>query len=325
MKPLGVDKIFWDRIDYDGSLEDISKIICKEYNLGKVVSNRLVLTGYEDFNYVLKTSKGKCFVKVFANSRSIKECKHIVNIMTSAGNSGIATPKLLRSRNGYLYINKKHNLRLCVMQYIDGKNLFYDHKIPDTKQIKAVARDAARINTLKIGHISIYDQWAIVNFKKEFKKKFRYLSQKDLKSLQPLIAEFDNLHMDKLPHAFVHGDILTTNTIEDKDGKLWIVDFSVSNNYPRIIEIAILACNLLYNKDNKDKSKRNLSIALSEYQKILPLTKRELEVLPTFIKLAHAMHVLLPSYYAVVEHNNTEENKYFLNLGRTGLRQMQSI
>ncbi len=317
MKKLAGNKDFWDRIRYKGNLKDISDIICDRYDLGKSISSKLVLIGYEDFNYILETTSGKYFVKIFAKSRNLTECKNIINIMTVVMNSGINTPKLLKSCNKYMYINKKDNLRLCVMQYIEGKNLFYENRAPNIIQIKEIAKDAARINSLRIKHDSVYDRWAIVNFKKEFKKRSKYLDNKDLDMLRPLIKEFDDLHIEKLPHAFVHGDLLTTNIIEDKDKKLWIVDFSVSNKYPRVVEMAVLACNFLFDKKNSEK---NLSVALLEYQKIVPLTTRELEVLPTFIKLAHAMHVLLANYYAVVENNHTKENNYFLNLGRAGLR-----
>jgi len=60
-----------------------------------------------------------------------------------------------------------------------------------------------------------------------------------------LVREFNALKMKKLPHCFVHGDLIETNIMKDKEGKLWIIDFAVANYYPRIIELAVLACNIL--------------------------------------------------------------------------------
>src|SRR5208283_5182384 len=154
---------------------------------------------------------------------------------------------------------------------------------------------------------------------KAYKERSQYLRPVDLKLVSPLIKEFNDIDMHALPHAFVHGDIISTNVIKDTKNKLWIVDFSVANYYPRIVELAVLAVDLLFDKDNKTKSERNLKLALSEYQKKIPLTDEELAILPTFIKFAHAIHLTNSVYYKIVHKNNTTENEHFLELGRAGL------
>lgn len=123
----------------------------------------------------------------------------------------------------------------------------------------------------------------------------------------------------------VHGDIIATNVMKDKKNKLWIIDFAVSNYYPRIQELAVMACNILFDEKNKKKSETNLKTALEEYQKTIELTPREIEVLPTYIKLAHAMHILEANYEKVAEKNDSDENEYWLNQGRTGLKQMSEF
>ena len=45
--------------------KDISLEICKSYDLGNFKQNKIILVGYEDFNFALETSKGKYLVKVF--------------------------------------------------------------------------------------------------------------------------------------------------------------------------------------------------------------------------------------------------------------------
>ena len=139
--------------------------------------------------------------------------------------------------------------------------------------------------------------------------------------IKPLTKEFEKINIQTLPHCFVHGDIIATNTMKDKNNKIWIIDFAVSNYYPRIQELAVFACNLLFDEEHRSKTENNLKIALGEYQKVIKLTPRELEILPTYIKLAYAMHVLSATYESVAEKNNSEENKYWLSQGRMGLCQ----
>ncbi|MFH1590263.1 MAG: phosphotransferase [archaeon] len=314
---------FRNRLNYNGNIEDISNRICQDFDLGKFKSNKVVLQGYEDFNLILETESKKYFVKIFNNFRSLEDCQRYVDILINVINARISTSELLESKQGFLHNIKLNDreLNLCVMKYIQGKN-FYELNKPLTKnQIKFLARQASHINSINIKPSFVYDSWAAVNFKKEFQTKSEYLTTSDLKLIQPLIKYFDEMDVDKLPHCFVHGDIITTNVMEDNNSNLYIVDFSVSNYYPRIQEIAVLACNLLFDSNSVTNSKNNLKMALEEYQKKIKLTDLELRHLPKYIQFAHAMHLLCANYEQIVNKNNSKENKYWLNQGRSGLEQ----
>lgn len=56
-------KEFAKRIDLNTSLDNISKQICNEYNLGQYISDTLIEVGYEDFNYILETTIRKVLRK----------------------------------------------------------------------------------------------------------------------------------------------------------------------------------------------------------------------------------------------------------------------
>lgn len=104
---------------------------------------------------------------------------------------------------------------------------------------------------------------------------------------------------------------------------MWVIDFSVSNYYPRIQELAVLACDVCFDDSSRNNSERKLAAALDEYQKIIPLKKQELDALPLFVKIAHAMHVIGGTYEKAVHHNATKENAHWIQQGRAGLQQLQ--
>lgn len=318
---------FFQRIDYDGKLEDVSLALCNDFDIGELVSNKLVMAGYEDFNFILETTKNKYFIKVFANFRSDEDCIRYIDILLKVIQEGVSFPKLLKFNESYFHTKSINNtkLRLCVMEYIDGESYYFLGEKPSIDEIKFLAYQAALINSIDIKPEFIYDSWAATSFLNEFKNKGKYLSQQDLKVVEPLVKKFKDIDIEKLPHCFVHGDIIATNVMKDKNGKIRIIDFAVSNYYPRIQELAVLACNILFDEEDKLKSESNLRVALDEYQKVIKLTQRELEVLPTYIKLAHAMHILLSSYEKMVEKNDSKENEYWLNQGRIGLFQILSF
>ncbi len=319
-------KDFFQRINYQGEIDDISSVICKDFHIGDFVSNKLVLIGYEDFNFILETTKSRYFVKIFSNFRTDDDCHRYVKVMLKVVEGGVSFPKLFKSEQDYLYTKTVNTtkLRICVMEYIDGESYYSLKQKPNIDEIKVLAHQATLINSIKIKPKFIYDEWAVSNFLNEFQKKGKHLSQQDLKIIKPLVRKFKDIDIGKLPHCFVHGDIIVTNVMKNKKGKIWIIDFAVSNYYPRIQELAILACNILFNENDKSKSKNNLKIALEEYRKTIALTPRELEILPTYIKFAHAMHLLSANYEKMVKKNDSEENEYWLNQGKAGLYQVAS-
>jgi len=311
---------FQKRIDYQGDLQKLFQKISGDYNFGRLLSYNVVLQGYEDLNVIVETEKGKYFVKIFATFRDDKQAQRYVDIMNTAVNNGISHPKLFASPNGYLYTFTldKTNIRLVVMKYIDGGDFFCIKEKPNLEEMKFLAGQAAKINMLNLNPKFVYDSWAIPNFLREYEKTKEDLDEDDRKIIKPLVEQFKLLHLDTLPHAFVHGDIIATNTIRSKNGNIYIIDFAVANYYPRIQELAVLLCDLFFIND-KEKYLANYNLALKEYQKIIKLEQKEIEILPIYIKLAHAMHII-PATREKAKGNTLPENDFLLQSGQEGIR-----
>lgn len=318
-----MEEIFKKRIDFKGDIKELSIRICKDYNLGEFKANKIITTGYEDFNYILETARGSFFVKVFAIFRGEEDCKRYVEIMEETINRGVSTPRLLKNEAGE-YLDKVNidnsKLRLVLLEFIKGKTFYELNKKAEREDIIFLAKQAAIINSINIQPKPVYDAWAVINFLEEYNKKAKYLSEEDLLLIKPLVGKFSELNIERLPRCFVHGDIISTNVIKEKN-KLWIIDFSVSNYYPRIQELAVLACNIWFDEKSKKNSEENIKIALKEYQTKIKLTQNELKALPKYIELAHGMHLLSANYEKVVNNNQTPENEYWISQGRMGLKQ----
>ena len=310
--------VYKERIGANHEITEICQHICRDFKLGNFLDYKVTLVGYEDFNFALDTNKGRYFVKIFNKDRTDEECHRIVGVLEKALEARVSTPKLFKSNQGRLY--QQNKLRICVMQYISGKDIFSLQTELGKDDIRYLAKQASLINSIDIKPKPIYDSWAITNFPSEFKQKGDKLKPEDLRLVKPLLSAYRNLRIRTLPHCFVHGDIIKTNVMKDEKGKLWIIDFSCANYYPRIQELAVLACDLFFDKNSSEQSNNNLEIALKEYQKIVKLTDRELNSLPAYIKLAHAMHLLRANYEKVANGTTSRENEYYLQLGRAGLR-----
>lgn len=318
---------FQKRINYQGDLKPFLQQVCKDFNIGEYNAHEIVPIGYEDFNLFVITNKGKYFVKVFGSFRSKDECNRYVGIMESALKAGVSHPLLFKSNQGYLYELSKNSLtdRICVMQYIDGKIFYELQATPSAEEKRFIIKQAALINKINITPSTIYDQWAITNFLKEYEKKNKYLSEEDKKLIEPMVEAYNSLSIDGLPHCFVHGDITKTNTMRSANGDIYILDFAVANYYPRIQELAVILCDLFFDAKNPNAFPQNYDLALNEYQNYISLTADELKKVPEYVKLAHTMHVLLANYEKVANNNSSSENEYFLGMGRAGLRYLNQI
>lgn len=313
---------FQKRIHYQGDLKSLLVQTCKDFDIGIYSSHSIIPIGYEDFNLKLSTSKDNYFVKIFASFRNENDCKRYVDVISSVLESGVAHPNLYKSSQGFLYqISLNGSIdRLCVMEYITEKSFFETQSTPDPNDVRLIIKQASLINSIDIKPAYIYDNWAIVNFPEQYEKKKQYLDKKDDYLITPLINQLNQLSLNILPYTFVHGDITKTNTIKGPYGKIRIIDFAVSNYYPRILELSALFSDLFFETQNPDSFMEVYKFALNEYQQYLPLTPEELIALPTCVKLTHAMHILCANYDKIVLKNSSNENNYYLNNGRLGLK-----
>jgi Ser/Thr protein kinase RdoA (MazF antagonist) len=319
---VGNDQSFQKRIGYLGDLAPVLSKVCTDYQIGNYLNHSIVSMGYEDLNLIVETSHHKFFVKIFAESRDDNECQRITDIFMAARYAGVGQPEIYSFNiDKFLYktdVGENH-IRLCVMQYINGKTFFELQTNPNNKESKEIIQSAAKINNINLKPSFIYDSWAIINFLKEYAQKKQYLKEDEKIIMDGLAKEFSSLSIQDLPHCFVHGDLIKTNIMRDNRDHLYILDYSVANYYPRIQELAVLLCDFLFDKDNLSDFGKVYDFTISEYQKYDKLEKIELENLPLFVKLAHAMHVLCATYEKEVKGNQTKENDYFMNLGRIGL------
>lgn len=316
-----MEKEFKERINLNTNLRDISNEICKRYNLGNCLSETIILVGYEDFNYILETTKGKYCVKIFNKERTDKDCKNYVDRIELASDLNINVPKLHKYKNDgecdIIIENIKY--RLCVFDYIDGESFFDLGITPNDDEIKEIIRQMANIHTATLKSDFIYDKWAIINFPQEMQDKGNYLKIEDKQKLEDLLNKFLAIDMSKLPSAFVHGDIISTNVMKDADNKLWIIDFAVSNYLPRIIDLAVSSCNLCLEAEDKEKTIQKTRMIIEEYQKYNKLTDYEISQFPIFFEVANAMGILQISYLASLG-EMTEEDKFWYEESEKGLQ-----
>ncbi len=311
---------FIDRLDFTGDLAEPLNDVCLAFGLGKYLAQEPITIGYEDFNTQLETSEGSYFAKIFTKDRTDEECERYVRVMQAVVDSGVNHPGLKIAKSGAIYRPNGTNLRVSVTEWLESSQDFQRDK-PSDEQLAELIRQTALINQLDVGLTDadfIYDSWAISSFVNEFEKWQHVLGDDDKKLIDPVLAEYCAVDVDGLPKAFVHGDLIRTNVMQTAVG-LYVYDFAVANIYPRVQELAVLLCDMFFSPESEAETFRLYGFLLSEYQEYVPLTDKEIEALPVFVRAAHAMHIL-GGARGEKQGDGGEENDLWWNLGRAGLR-----
>ena len=310
---------FYERIKNVKDLKLISEEICKIYNLGQLINYKHIEVGYEDFNMVIESTRGKYFAKLLNKSRPKEEKERLVKILEKSIENGVSVPKIYKIDGkgiSQIIVNNKI-LDVILMDYIDGENMLFLDRGFTSDEIKKVAKEMATINKIDYNVEAYYDEWTITNFENEYNKKIGALDNHNKMLVTSVYKEWTKVDFTKLKQTYIHGDIIKSNLILDKNNKVWVIDFSVLNYLPRVIELAVAMFGICLT-DNREQSIKNINTLLKEYIKYNKIDEYEIQVLPIIFNLISAMNVLQTAYIKNTD-ETFEENEHWLSEGIKGI------
>lgn len=308
---------FKARLPFNSEIEPRLTQIINAFGFQQLKNNQMITSGFEDCNFIAETEKGKIIVKIYARSRTQEDIKRNILILEAVSQTDINHPHLYRTNlNKILF--EDGSVKAVVMDYIDGKSFHNLNRQPTDEELKLVLREAVKISKLNIKPTFLYDSIAIVNLPDMFKRVKQFISKEDMKLLQPVISDFKSIPFDKLPKTFVHGDLISTNLILDSDGKIWVLDFSVANIYPKVQELAVITSSLLYESALPLKERIGRIINYYESEGSV-LNEEEKEAIYPMALAAQAMELMGGYQYIFINKDNIEEAKHWQEVGRKGL------
>jgi len=311
-----------DRLNYIGDLDPVVDRLCRAYNIGKPINFSVIEIGYEDCNVIVETSDNKYVAKIFSKVRSKEDIIRYSTIMEKAESAGVNHPSLIKTvDNSVIYQDSEANgISMVLMRFINGRTFLKLGRVPDAEERGAVIEQAAKVNKINYHPTYIFDPWAIPNIKVMFEKVKQFIKSDDIGFIERAKAKYEEIPVESLPHCFVHGDFTKTNVLKGDDGKIYILDFSVSNWYPRIQELAVIVANLLHEENDSLSLRDKTKLVLDGYDKLNPLTAEEKHHLYAYALAGVAMEFMGAHQEKFINGNDTEETEYWLRLGREGLR-----
>lgn len=309
-----------DRINLNGSFESLIERIVTNYNLGKVVNFEVITIGYEDCNTIINTDKGRYLAKIFSKSRKEEEVNRYAEIMQKAFGADINHPRLYSTSSGQWIYKDQFGPSMVLMTYIEGKTFFEMNRTPNKEEIAHIVEQAAKLHKIDYRPKYLFDSWSVQNMQKMIDSVKEYIDDDGMKLVLKVLGIYKSIDFDDLPHAFVHGDFTKTNVLKGNDEKIYFLDFSVANYYPRIQELAVIAANLLYEPNGKSLKDR-VEMLIQEYSKHTELTDKEKNALFDYTLSAVAMEFLGAHQEKYIKGNDTTETNYWMELGRNSLRE----
>lgn len=311
-----------NRLGYKGDIQLALQRACNAFAIGSLKDFSVIGVGYEDCNIVINTEKGKYVTKIFAQTRKTEDIERYSQIMERAVEAGVNHPNLYKTNKGEVVYNdgSETNLSLVLMDYIAGNTFLELDRAPNEIERSAILEQAALINKIDYHPPYLLDSWAIVNIEVMFDRVKQYIQPEDIVLVEKAVDRYKSLPIKDLPHSFVHGDFTKANVLKAEDGKIYILDFSVANWYPRIQELAVITANLLYDKDNSQSLQDKTEIVADEYSKYNLLEVVEQKYLYDYTLAGIAMEFMGSHQEKYIKGNDTEETDYWLGLGREGLR-----
>lgn len=308
-----------DRINMQGSLEPTIRGLCREFGVGELTSFTIVEVGYEDCNVIVESRNGKFLTKIFSKLRTDADIERYVHIMSEVLKAGVNHPQLYKTKTGG-YLHSQDGVSLVLMDFIEGKTFLELNTIPDSQERRAILEQATMINRISYQPPYLFDSWAIPNIRVMYGKVKQYIGAEDMRLVEKVIDEYLTLPVESLPHCFVHGDLTKANVLSGDDGRIYVLDFSVANWYPRIQELAIIIANLLHNNSDKRPLVQICEEVAKEYSGLNGLNNVEMQCLPTYTAAGIAMEFLGSHQEKHINGNDTKETDYWMELGRSGLR-----
>lgn len=309
------------RLNYSGELDPVIDRLCAAYGIGQPDKFSIVEVGYEDCNVVIETAKGKYVAKMFSKTRKPEEVERYTSIMRKVAEAGVNYPELMHTDKREIIHNDReaNGISMVLTRFVEGKTFFELDRAPDRHELNLVAEQAAKVNRIDYRPPYLFDSWAIPNIVTMFERVRQFVNPDDIGLVKEVISRFNKIPINVLPHCFVHGDFTKANVIKTADGKVYILDFSVSNWYPRIQELAVIAANLCY--DGETALQQRSDAVVQEYVKFSKLTPEERKHLYSYTLAGVAMEFMGSHQERFINGNDTKETEYWFNLGREGLRQ----
>lgn len=206
--------------------------------------------------------------------------------------------------------------------FFNGKSFFKNKKEPTLDNLKLIIQNIALLHKSKFQPNGIYDIWTADHLVDEFTKKSKFLTKEEFDLIRPVVKKLKKVDYSKCTKATIHKDVQRSNVLVNSENEIRIIDFSVMDYGPIVLELAIFIALFAINpwKDTPQIAKEKYDFVINEYQKYRKLKKYELTIIPTLVLATYGANTLPARHEREVKGSDTEETQYWIDIGVNGIK-----
>ncbi len=275
--------------------------IIDQYGIGYLTGEPVQILGDVDVNYKIVTEKGSYFLKNILNTKNLPQFEMLGDLHEFLLKNNIPVPRIFKTTSGkYIYSN------FILYEFINGET----QKSWDDEEIVSLTENFANL-------LQVLKTYPVPDFVKNKDDKYTrgynmYYCHNEVRprleelpiseDLKNSIREVIDLLYGKLfefgglPKFLIHGDLNEMNAIF-KDGKnIGIVDFGISYD-PVVYDLGEYCYWFTMPNWSEDFDKRRFELIVKTFEKVLPLSDVERELLPYMVLRRGMMDLMLTLDY----------------------------
>jgi Ser/Thr protein kinase RdoA (MazF antagonist) len=308
---------FASRVPYPDLIADTIRTACTQCGLGSPQRLRVFEKGYEDLCLRIDTTDKAVVAKIFAKHRNPEDIERIVAITEAVCSAGVTHPHIYVGNQGAL-VHSGGN-KILLMDLIEGKSLEELGRLPTPSEFRQIIAQAAKIHQVPINPRPIYDSWAIVNLAQTYAGVREFMTPQQQGHIDTVIHRLHRMNLQCLPACFTHGDMHLGNLLSDAQGEIWVIDFSVSNTYPRIHDLAVISLSLFLAGGGDSRLAKITEEVAVAYMTYCSLSESEQAAIYDYSLAGIAALIIGYSQEWFLAGNHSENVKNYQDMGWKGL------
>ncbi len=275
------------------SLDELEEFL-KDYDLGEPVSLKGIAEGVENSNYVLVTEKGQYILTLYEKRVAREDLPYFIELMDFLADSGIRCPRPIHGKDGEA-LRTLAKRSAAIISFLDGICVTK----PTARHCEELGETLARFHDAGSGFKSHRANALGPKGWEPLYRQCEHDADAVLRGLQKLLSDelaflADNWPAD-LPQGVIHADLFPDNVFFIKDKVSGLIDFYFACNDTLSYDLAICLNAWCFETDKSFNATKARGL-LQGYQRVRPLSEREVDALPVLCRGA-ALRFLLTRLY----------------------------
>ncbi|HET9979540.1 MAG TPA: phosphotransferase [Ktedonobacterales bacterium] len=312
------------RVDLAQPLSRVLRDVARHYQLGRLLSSRIIIQGYDDLNVLLNCERGKYVAKLFNKTKSLSVVQDHIRVQQALTQRQAPVPRILAASAEAIYRapGQTRDTFVCVSEYFAGEN--FVRRPPCRDDMVTIARFLATLHTLpfQVGHT--HDSWGTLNLPYEFARKRAYVSEETGGLVAPLAEAVVGLKFGRARRRIIHGDLQRKHALKNSGGHYSVLDFGcVDYNYP-IVDLGVFLALFCLLDAQPAETQGVIRDVLDAYLALAPLPARHIELLGELIRATWASY-LLTADFLMRQGDRTLQTRQWYHCALRSLRAFEGI